>query len=70
MIYYFINYEKEITAIGETNPPYMKDRGYALVSKEEYEKWQEEHPVELLTEDDNENETSLHRKTPLTSWKR
>ena len=54
-MFYFINYEKQITAIGEINPPYMKDRGYVLVSKEEYEKFQEEHPIELEAEDDSEN---------------
>lgn len=51
MIYYFINYEKEITAIGEINPPYMTDRGYTLVDKETYEQYQEEHRVELDEEE-------------------
>ena len=51
MIYYFINYEKEITAIGETNPPYMKDRGYTLVDKETYEQYENEHRIDLIDED-------------------
>ena len=51
MIYYFINYEKQITAIGETNPPYMVERGYTLVDKKTYEQYQEEHRVEIDDED-------------------
>ena len=50
MIYYFINYEKQITAIGEINPPYMVDRGYTLVDKETYDKWVKEHPIEIEEE--------------------
>lgn len=38
-IFYFINYEKVITAIGDCNPSYMKNRGYAIVTKEEYENY-------------------------------
>ncbi|MBO7712027.1 MAG: hypothetical protein J6S85_00950 [Methanobrevibacter sp.] len=38
-IYYFINYNKSTTAIGETNPPYMKEKGYILVNKETYDNY-------------------------------
>ena len=54
-LFYYVNYEKEITAIGEIDAPYMKDRGYTLVDKEEYdrkneeyaEKYKLEHPEEV-----------------------
>lgn len=36
-LYYYVNYEKEITAIGEIDAPYMTDRGYEKVTQEEYE---------------------------------
>ena len=36
-IYYFINYEKVRTAIGECKPAYMQEKGYQEVSKETYE---------------------------------
>lgn len=52
MIYYFINYEKQITAIGESNPSYMKDRGYTLVDKETHEQYENEHRVEIDFEED------------------
>lgn len=38
-IYYFINYSKSIIAVGETNAPYMKEKGYTLVSKEVYDNY-------------------------------
>ena len=38
-IYYFINYDKVITAIGECNPSYMTERGYTLVTQEQYEEY-------------------------------
>ena len=46
-IYYFINYEKVITAIGECNPPYMVERGYTLVTKEQYEEYCKTNPEYL-----------------------
>ena len=51
MTYYFINYEKQITAIGECNPLYMKDRGYTQVDKETYDNWQKEHREEFIDEE-------------------
>lgn len=57
MIYYFINYETVITAIGECNPPYMIERGYTEVSKEVYDDYIANNPEYLakqkaLTEDE------------------
>ena len=46
-IYYFINYSKVTTAVGETNPPYMKDRGYTLVDKATYDNYIETNPEYL-----------------------
>lgn len=43
-IYYFINYEKVTTAVGETNAPYMKDRGYTLVDKTVYDNYISSNP--------------------------
>ena len=50
--YYYINYDKGITAIGEINPPYMVDRGYTLVDKETYDNWVKEHPIEIEDEEE------------------
>lgn len=46
-IYYFINYVKSITAVGETNPSYMKERGYTLVNKIVYDNYISTNPQYL-----------------------
>ena len=50
---YYINYEKNITLIDENEyTPYLKDRGYTEVSKEEYDAKNEE----LAQQFEKENE--------------
>lgn len=48
-MYYYINYETGITALGQVDLPYVYERGYTLVTKDEYDiankKWKKEHPV-------------------------
>lgn len=53
-IYYFINYSKSMTAIGETNAPYMKDRGYTLVSKIVYDNYIKTNPKYLAKQKEME----------------
>lgn len=60
-IYYFINYNKATTAVGETNPPYMKDRGYTLVDKETYDNYISRNPEYLAKmEEIEERMNKLH----------
>lgn len=54
-IYYFINYTKSTVAIGETNPPYMEDRGYTLVDKATYDNYISTNP-EYLTKQEKARE--------------
>ena len=42
-IYYFINYEKELSAVGEIVPSYMAKNGYTLVDKATYDAFVEAH---------------------------
>lgn len=51
-LFYYVNYETENTAIGEIDLPYVYERGYTKVTKEEYDKksaeyaerYRKEHP--------------------------
>ena len=63
-IYYFINYSKSITAVGETNPPYMKEKGYTLVNKAVYDNYISTNPGYLAKRKEMEElrEKRLNKK--------
>lgn len=58
-LFYFINYEKEITAIGEINAHYMVERGYTLVDKEEYDRKNEEYAEKYRNEEEGDEDYAI-----------